>query len=310
MPDPLLGQLLALGTAFCWVVSSVSFEQAGRRIGSVSVNLIRLCMALLMLSAYGVIRLGQALPLEVDANAWMWLLLSGLVGFFIGDLALFRAFLLIGARLSMLIMALAPPMAAAAGWLFLDERIAPLGVLGMIVTLGGVGWVVSERRAGPREAGHVPRAAQHVSREGVVLAVIAAAGQAGGVLLGKHGMTLRDGSQLDPFAATQIRVLAGIAGFALLVSFTGFWPKVLHGLRDLRAMGLMLVGALAGPFLGVSLVMWSVQLIPSGVAQTLVATVPVLMLPYAVFVARERVSRRAVSGAVVAVAGVALLMLS
>jgi drug/metabolite transporter (DMT)-like permease len=303
MPDPLLGQLLALGTAFCWVVSSVSFEHAGRRIGSVAVNLIRLCMALLMLSAYGFIRLGQTLPLEADANAWMWMLLSGLVGFFIGDLALFRAFLLIGARLSMLIMSLAPPMTAVAGWLFLGERIGGLGVIGMVVTLVGVGWVVSERRANPRGA-------EHVSRAGVVLAVIAAAGQAGGVLVGKHGMTLRDGSQLDPFLATQIRVLAGIAGFALLVSFTGFWPKVLHGLRDLRAMGLMLVGAVAGPFLGVSLVMWSVQLIPSGVSQTLVATVPVLMLPYAVFVAGERVSRRAVLGAVVAVAGVALLMLT
>lgn len=303
MPDSLLGQLLALGTAFCWVVSSVSFEQAGRRIGSVAVNLIRLGMALLMLVAYGVSRQGQAFPMGVDASAWTWLLLSGLVGFFIGDLALFRAFLLVGARMSMLIMSLAPPMTAVAGWLFLGERIGMLGVVGMIVTLGGVGWVVCERREGLGGK-------QHVSRAGVLLAVIAAAGQAAGVLLGKHGMVLSDGRQLDPFVATQIRVLAGIVGFALLVSFTGFWPKVLHGLRDVRAMGLMTLGALAGPFIGVSLVMWSVQLIPSGVSQTLVATVPVLMLPYAVLVARERVSRRAVLGAVVAVAGVALLMLS
>lgn len=302
MPDALLGQLLALGTAFCWVVSSLAFEQAGRRIGSVPVNLIRLVMALALLSAHGALRRGQPLPLDAGGHAWTWLLLSGLVGFFIGDLALFRAFLLIGARLSMLIMSLAPPVTAVIGWLFLGERIGGVGLLGMAVTVAGITWVVSERRPGPTEM-------RHASRAGVLLALIATLGQAGGVVLGKHGMQ-QQGGMLDPFAATQIRVLAGIVGFALLVSATGSWPRVRRGARDGRAAALMLLGAVAGPFAGVSLLMWSVQLIPSGVTQTLVSTVPVLMIPYAVYVRREHVSARATIGAVVTVVGVGMLMLS
>lgn len=302
MPDALLGQLLALGTAFCWVVSSLAFEQAGRRIGSIPVNLIRLCMAMAMLSAYGVLRRGQPLPLDADGSAWTWLLLSGLVGFFIGDLALFRAFLLIGARLSMLIMSLAPPMTAIIGWLFLGERIGWIGLLGMSVTLSGIAWVIAERRGDPAEH-------HHASRRGVLLAVIAAFGQAAGVVIGKHGMH-QDGELIDPFAATQIRVIAGIVAFVALVGLARDWTRIGHGLRDRRAMALMLLGALAGPFVGVSLVMWSVQLIPSGVSQTLVSTVPVLMIPYAVYVRREPVSLRAVLGAMVTVAGVAMLMLS
>ena len=92
------GELAALGTASCWVVSALSFEAAGKRVGSLSVNLIRLVMAFVPLSLYGLITRGLAFPIDAEPRAWGWLGLSGMIGFVIGDLCLFRAFVMIGQR--------------------------------------------------------------------------------------------------------------------------------------------------------------------------------------------------------------------
>jgi drug/metabolite transporter (DMT)-like permease len=303
MTTAVQGQVLALGTAFCWTISAIMFEAAGRRVGSIAVNLIRLLMAAALLVALNTVRRGMPFPSDAPAHTWFWLTLSGIVGFFIGDLALFRAYLLIGARLSTLIMSLAPVVAAVLGLVALGERIGPLGWTGMTITLGGIAWVLSERRPSVEES-------HRVSRVGVLLAVIGAAAQAVGLVLGKHGMEISPGEQYDPFAATLIRAIAGIVGFAIVISAAGLVDKTAAALRDRRAMTLMLAGAIAGPFLGVSLLLAAVQRVPSGVAQTIVATIPVLILPFAIFVKKERVSWRAGLGAAVTVAGVAVLMLA
>ena len=141
----LTGQLFALVTAFLWTLSSLSFEAASRRAGSVAVNLIRLVMAFAFLCAIGAITRGKALPTDATAYHWKWLLLSGFVGFFIGDLCLFRALVLLGARLCTLIMSLAPIIAAIIGYFWLGERLTSWSFLGMMLTLVGIAWVVSER---------------------------------------------------------------------------------------------------------------------------------------------------------------------
>src|SRR5262249_41386603 len=128
-----------------------------------------------------------------------------------GDMALFRAFVVMGARLTMLLQSLAPPMAALIGWYFLGERLSLGGWIGMAITLVGITWVVSERT--PHRSGEL----LHAPPRGLALAVIAAAGQAGGLVLSKRGLRLYS----YPFAATQIRATAGIAGFFLLLLALG-----------------------------------------------------------------------------------------
>jgi len=297
-----LGEIAAFGTALCWTSSSLAFSAAARRLGSLSLNLIRLWLAFVYLTAYcGLVR-GRLLPLDATPSAWGWLAVSGLVGFVLGDLCLFRAFVLIGPRLSMLVSSLVPLFAATLGYFVLGERIGWLGLLGMGVTLVGVGWVVLERQGGG-ESG-LSAVDRRVFGQGVLLALGGAVGQACGLVLSKVGM-----KSYDPFAATQIRVLAGIVGFSVIFTAVGWWRKTVEGLRDKRGMGYAAIGALVGPFLGVSLSLYSIQRTETGVAATIMATVPVLIIPAVVILRIEKPSVRSALGALVAVSGVAMLVL-
>lgn len=296
---PLVGELAALGTAVCWTVTSIAFQTAGRRVGSLAVNLIRLVLALGLLAAWGAVVHGRPLPTDAGGHQWLWLSLSGLVGFTFGDLCLFRALVVIGARLSMLLMALVPPLTALTGWLVLGEQLSALDGCGMALTIAGVAWVVAER------APDTTAVRDRLSLPGILLGLGGAAGQAVGLVLSKHGM-----QGYDPFAATQIRVLAGAAGFAVLFVAIRWWGNVAAALRDSRAMAALSVGAVFGPFLGVSLSLVAVRHAASGVAATIMSLVPVLILVPSVLLFHERVSLRAVLGSAVAVGGSALLFLA
>jgi drug/metabolite transporter (DMT)-like permease len=294
-----LGQLAALGTAVCWAFSALAFAAAGRRMGVLPLNLIRLGLALgfLVLATWGL----RGLPLPVDASlhAWGWLSVSALVGFVFGDLCLFRSYVLIGPRMASLMMSLAPLLTALIGWLVLGETLTGRDALGMALTVGGIGWAVLERHA-PGEEGPRPRP----SPAGLALGFCGALGQAGGLVLSKLGM-----GSYDAVAATQVRVIAGLAGYALLIAAVRGWPRVGEALRDRRGLGFAAVGAFFGPFLGVSLSLFAVRHTVAGVAASIMAVQPVLIIPLVVFLHRERVGIGGVAGALVAVAGVALLFL-
>lgn len=322
-----LGELAALATAVCWTITAVAFEAAGRRVGSLAVNFIRLVLALVPLSFLCLVTRGYFLPVDASPQAWFWLALSGLIGFTFGDLCLFRAFVLVGARISMLIMmSLTPPMAAVIGWLFLREQLTGQDWLGMVVTIAGVAWVVLERRperaVGEREAeGEAAREGEGggegrhrgqgdervphpKTKLGILLGVVAAVGQSVGLVLSKLGM-----GAYSPFAATQIRIIAGTIGFALLFFAIRWWPRVFRALGHRGAMARTSLGAIFGPFLGVSFSLLAIQHAATGVAATIMSIVPVLIIVPAIFFFHEKVSFRAFLGAVVAASGVALLFL-
>jgi drug/metabolite transporter (DMT)-like permease len=295
---PYLGEVAALAAAVCWTVTALAFESAGRRIGSLAVNLIRLVIALGFLTVFCWLQRGRALPTDASSFQWLVLGLSGLVGFTFGDLCLFRALVVLGARLSMLLMAMVPPLTALLGLIFLGEQLTPLHLLGMAITVSGVVVVVAGRRAPGEAAG--PR----LPLTGLLLGLGGALGQAGGLILSKVGVL-----GYHPFAATQIRVIVGAAGFAVIFAVIGWFPRVIAGLKDRRALAQTALGGVFGPFLGVSLSLVAVKYAHAGVAATLMGLVPVLILVPSVWLGRERLTARAVIGAVVAVAGSALLFL-
>lgn len=325
-----IGELAALATAVCWTITALSFEAAGKRVGSLTVNITRLFIAAAIFSLYGWIARGLALPVDAGREAWLWLGLSGFVGFVIGDLFLFQAFVDVGARISMLIYASVPPLTALMARFVLNEELPRRGVIGMALTVAGIAFVVL-KHAGPKEPGAQPIARDDALDEipvapfadpeaqahelalrgrqrrirGVLLAFGGALGQAGGLVLGRYGA----GTDLDPFAATQIRVFAGIVGFSLLFFALRRWREVGAALLNRGAMLRISAGALFGPFLGVSLGLFAAQNTSTGVASTIMALVPVLIIVPSMILFKERVTPREVIGSLIAVGGVAILFL-
>lgn len=302
MPAPsYAGQLAALGTATCWAFAALSFDAAARRIGALSLSLIRLVMAFGFLCLAAWAMRGLPLPLDASPHAWGWLAVSGLIGFTFGDFCLFRAYVMIGPRLSLLMMSLAPPLTAVIGWLLLGETLGGRDLLGMTLTVAGIAWAVLERNPQAKEAGD---ASPRPSLQGLAMGFGGALGQAGGLVLSKLGM-----GSYGAVEATQVRVLAGIVGYALLFLPFRWWPRVGEALRDRRALGHAAVGALFGPFLGVSLSLFAVRRVVAGVAASIMALTPIIIIPLVVLLRRERVGFGGIAGALVAVSGVALLFL-
>lgn len=298
MNNILIGQLLALGTAVCWAVSSVSYEQAGKKIGSLNVNLIRLVMAYLFFTLYAMIFRGTPWPSGANAHNWIWLSASGIVGFFLGDMFLFEAYVRIGARITMLIFALVPPITALMGYLFLGEILSFTDFLGMFVTIAGVAMVILKRG----DSGKKLELKHSVS--GLIFGLGGAMGQSAGLVLSKFGM-----QDCNPFLVSQIRAIAGLVCFAILFTFLRRWPRLVTSLKNIPALRWTSLGSFFGPFIGVSVSLYSIRYISTGVASTITAIVPVLLIPPAVIFFRERVNFMEIMGAVVAVVGVAILFL-
>ena len=309
VPPSVAGQLAGLGTALCWVGTSFCFAAAGRALGAGTVNLVRSFLALVPLLALNLLILGTPWP-DASPTAIAWLAASGLVGLALGDQFLFGALVDLGPRLAVLLMTLAPVFAALLGWWMLGEVLGGLALLGMATTLAGIAWVVSERT--PEGSG--PVRSKAVRTRGLILGVLAAAAQGFGVVLAKEGMV---GGDIEPLAAQLVRMTAGAAvlGLAWIAIGPRSWlvgsrrddgpPRVGRG----AVLGI-LGGTILGPVVGVWLSLIAVRRLDAGVASTLMAMSPVLVLPFSRLLERERLGWRAILGAAVAVAGVAILALA
>lgn len=298
------GEITSLLTAIFWTVTALAFEAAGKRIGSLAVNLLRLIAGFFFLSIFTWFYRGFLFPTDASAETWFYLVLSGLIGFVLGDLCLFQSFVVIGARVSMLLMALSPPMTAFISWIMLGETMTPVSWAGMILTITGIALVVLKREDHPDETVQRKKVRFNYPVWGIVLGLGGALGQAGGLVLSKFAM-----HGYSAFASAQIRVIAGIAGFTALFFITRRWKSVVNAFSDRKALSQLTLGAFFGPFLGVSFSLLSVQLTSAGIAATIMALVPVLIIPPSVLLFREKVTLKEVIGALLAVGGVGLFFL-
>ena len=311
IPDAYVGYAAGLTTSVLWTGTSLLFTAASRRLGPTVTNAVRIVFATILLAVTHRLLSGTWIP-NAATGQIVLLALSGLVGLSLGDQALFIAFVRIGPRLAMLIETAAPLFAALLGWLVLGETISPIAWLGIACTVTGVAWVVLER---PEQQAEAPRGHR---LSGIILAFVAAACQAGGLLLSKQGMGygwLPKERWLDPQTATFVRLFFAAIG---MVPIMGVWwlrqgrrqtasaPAIPRGSRGTGVL-FAFAGAVGGPYLGVWLSLVAARHAPLGVAQTLMALPPVLILPLVWLIHKERVSLRAAIGALVAVGGVALL---
>lgn len=291
-----LGEIYSLFTAMFWTITAISFEIAGKKIGSLSVNYIRLIIGFILISLFTTFSRGMLLPVDATLKSWIYLSISGLIGFVIGDLFLFQAYLEIGSRTSMLIMALAPPITALLGFLTMRELISLSDLIGMAVTILGIAIVVLVKNP---ENNNLKFSR---SVKGIVYALVGALGQAFGLIFSKIGM-----GDYDPFAATQIRIIAGIVGFTFVILFMKRWDKLKEDVKNKEAAKYLFIGSLFGPFLGVSFSLLAIQYTTTGVSSTITSIIPILIIPLSILVLKEKVSTKEILGAVISVIGVTIL---
>ena len=296
--DNYIGEIAALFTAFCWTITATSFEFAGKKMGSLPLNIIRLFIAIIFLSIFNYFMRGIPLPTDASLSAWKWLSISGLIGFVLGDLFLFEAFVRIGSRISLLIMASVPPLTALLSFFILDELMTGSQLTGMLITLAGIALVILVKGKGK---GNIKLS--HPIK-GLLFALGGAIGQSLGLILSKLGM-----ADYDAFAATQIRVLAGILGFAIVFTVKRNWGSVVRAFDHKRAILVLTLGAFFGPFLGVALSLVSLQYTSAGVASTIMAITPVLIIPFSIFIHKEKVTIKEALGALLTVVGVAYIFM-
>jgi len=301
-----IGEFSALLTAVFWTITAIAFESAGKKVGSLSTNLIRLFLAFIFIGIYSTIKRGSFIPFDASVHNWVWLSLSGLVGFVIGDLLLFEAYVVIGSRVSMLIMSLTPPITAFLGWLVMGETLSFQNFLGMFLTIFGIMLVVIDRKSSNSDNNGKNRKKMKLSYPiaGILLAFGGAVGQGSGLVLSKYGM-----QDFDPFAATQIRVITGVVGFAILFVILKRWKKVFEAVKNKDAMTRLSIGAFFGPFLGVSFSLLSIKYTTTGIASTIMAIVPVLIIPPSLIFFKEKITLKEVIGSIIAVGGVALFFM-
>jgi len=295
-----LGELAAMGTSFCWAGGSLLFSMAGRRIGSYNVNKLRLPIAAVFLTTVLMIIYGNPFPSGINQHALIYLSLSGIVGLAIGDTFYFRCLVILGPRLGSLMMALAPVMTALIAFFMIDERLSLMAIAGIAVTLAGVGWVTTDKK----DDGKLDRR-EGSKAFGVLMGVIGAFGQALGLVLAKEGM----GQDFNPMSATLIRMITATIAIWIVASFRGEIVRTLKALADRRCLAALSGAAFLGPTIGVWLSLVAVQHTQAGIAATLMSTFPVVIIPLLMIVYKERPSYRSVLGAIIAVAGVAMLFI-
>lgn len=308
-----LGELISLFVAFCWTLTALSADGASKRLGSLTVNVFRMLFSLVLLGITMWVFTGSPYPLYADSKTWFWLALSGFVGYVFGDFCLFNSYIVMGSRFGQLFMTLAPIAAAITGWMFLGESMPLKSVFAMLVTLCGIGMSVLTR------GGDGHGLSFKIPLKGVLLGIGAGVGQGVGLVLSKIGMNAYTAcvpadapasfATIMPFASTFIRAVVGAIGFIFLISITGESHRLKEGLHDKVGMSLVSLATITGPFIGVSLSLMAVQFTQAGIASTLMALTPALIIwPYSV-IYKQKVSFKEVIGTVVSLIGVALFFL-
>ena len=301
-----LGELISIGVAFSWTATALLSEYGSKRLGNLTLNVLRMGLALLfsVVLFWGVV--GTPLPPVGSFEACGWMLLSGIVGYVIGDFCLFQCYIIIGSRYGQLFMTLAPLAAALMAWITLSQQMTPMSIIAMFITLIGIGISVLGR-------GEHHKVSLKLPLNGVLFAIGAALCQGIGLVLSKIGMDHYDaGSMPDwliPFSANFLRCIAGIIGFSVLLYFREGLEPLRDALHDRKGMTVATATTIFGPFVGVGFSLMAVQYTSAGIASTLMALTPIIIILPSYWLFHQKITWRSVIGAVISVLGVSLFFL-
>lgn len=292
-----IGELASLGAAFLWSFSPFVFTLAARRIGTIQLNVTRLFIAGIFLFLTLII---SGIDFSLSLSQFYLLCLSGFIGLVLGDTFLFKSFKEIGPRLTMLIMSLNPALAALISYFWLNENLSVFGIIGIGVTITGIMIVILEKEANGKKS-------SKIAVISLMYAILATLGQGIGLIFAK--LAFMEG-EIDSILATFTRISSSAVIFLILTLITKrFKDPVKLFANDLKSFGLVIIGSTLGPFLGVTLSLVAINYTQVGIAATLMATPPIIMLPLSAIFFKEKLSWKSIVGAIIAVGGVAILFL-
>lgn len=291
------GELAALSAALAWAIASVLYTRLGKQLAPLGLNLAKNGIAIAFVAIILLMQGEKALGL--NGTTLSLLLLSGVIGIGFGDTVFFETLNCIGVRRALLMESLAPPLTAILAVLFLDEQLSVQSWLGILLTIGGVVWVVVERVPDSLE-GHMR------PLRGVGFGLLAAIAQASGSVLSRAALA---DTSVSPLWSSLIRLTAGTV---ILVVWTATKPPAWREFKPLQSAQFVLV-LMGASFIGTFLATWlqqtALKYTAAGIAQSLTATSPLFVIPIALWLG-ERVSVRATLGVIVALSGIWLLFAS
>ncbi len=305
-----VGELISIGVAFSWTATALLSEFGSKRMGNLTLNLTRMVITLvfscILFWAVG----GNPLPAGASTEAYLWMMLSGLVGYVIGDFCLFQCYIIIGSKFGQLFMTLAPITAAIMAWFTLGQEIRPTAILAMIVTLAGIAITVLGR------GDNHHKLTLKLPLSGVLFAIAAAVCQGVGLVLSKIGMdhyeatlTTPLAGWMLPFHANFFRCVAGTIGFVLLMALREGFAPLQRGVRDRKGMIAAVATTIFGPFVGVGASLLAVQYTAAGIASTLMALTPIIIILPAWWIFKQPITAKSILGAIISVIGVSLFFL-
>ncbi|MBR1546169.1 MAG: DMT family transporter [Prevotella sp.] len=300
------GELISIGVAFSWTATALLSEFGSKRLGNLTLNVLRMSLALLLSVVLFWVVTGSPLPPVGSLEACGWMLLSGLVGYVIGDFCLFQCYIIIGSRYGQLFMTLAPLAAALMAWITLGQQMAPMSIVAMLITLIGIGISVLGR-------GEHHGVSLKLPLNGVLFAIGAALCQGIGLVLSKIGMDhYESGAMPDwliPFSANFLRCIAGTIGFSLLLYAREGFKPLRDAMHDRKGLTVATATTIFGPFIGVGFSLMAVQYTSAGIASTLMALTPIIIILPSYWLFHQKITWRSVLGSVISVLGVSLFFL-
>lgn len=291
-----VGEIFGVITALLWSATAICFAEASKKIGTFQLNINRLTLASVFLT---ITIISAGIEYAILPEQIFYLALSGLVGLVFGDTYLFKAYQKIGPRNTMVFMSLSPGIAALFGYILFEEVISMVGIAGMIITIAGVLIVVYEKdNNGNRTV---------LSPQGILYAFLGAVGQAGGLILAKQAFSY---APVNGFTATFFRIITAVITLYIMGLSTGRLKNPIPMFKEnISALKFTVAGTVMGPFLGITCSLIAISYAKIGIASTLMSITPVTMLPLVHYFYKEPIPTKGIWGAIVAVIGVAVLVL-
>ena len=304
-----IGELISIAVAFSWTATALLSEFGSKRMGNLTLNIMRMAITLVFSCILFWVMGGTPLPAGASTEAYLWMMLSGVVGYVIGDFCLFQCYLIIGSKYGQLFMTLAPIAAAVTAWFTLGQQIRPQAMFAMLVTLAGIAISVLGRGDNHKVSLKLPLA-------GVLFAIGAAVCQGVGLVLSKIGMNHYESSLTTtlqpwmlPFHANFFRCIAGVIGFSILMAFREGFAPLKRGVRDRKGVTAAVATTIFGPFVGVGASLLAVQYTAAGIASTLMALTPIIIILPAWWIFKQPITLKSLLGAIISVIGVSLFFL-